>query len=69
MGINTNQQISSEAAVDGQPAVLTMIDDALVALAGRSLVSGHDVVDILLELRSNLAMEMRLDRLRVPVPT
>lgn len=49
-----------EATLDAEPAasdagsVVAIVDDALMAFVGRSLVSGDEVVDRLLDLRSAL---------------
>ena len=48
---------------------LTIVDDALVAFAGRSLVTGDEVMDCLLDLRSALAAATLLRELEAAAIT
>jgi hypothetical protein len=45
-----------------EPA-LALVDDALMAFAGRTLVTGHEVVNCLLDLRNALAAATSLRQL------
>ena len=45
-----------------------MIDDALAGFRGRTLVTGTEVVDFLLDLRLALAAEHSLEALLEPIP-
>ena len=47
---------------------LAIVDEALAAYAGRQLISGDEVMDRLLDLRSALAAELLLDELNTLEP-
>ncbi len=55
----TGRELRSEIA-DAQTELCAVIDDALVRFQGRSLVSGQEVVDFLLDLRTTVAMEAQV---------
>ena len=48
--------------VDLRREMCAVIDNALVQLQGRSLVSGPEVVDFLLDLRSTVEIEVQVAR-------
>jgi hypothetical protein len=64
----THDQAPDRAIAEAQPPIFTMIDDALLRVRGRSLVSGVELVDLLLDLRSTVALELELERVRASVP-
>jgi len=47
---------------DVQTEICAVIDDAIRRCRGRSLVSGQEVVDFLLDLRSTVEMEAQVAR-------
>ena len=67
MRCSTDEPVAERAVAEAQPAIFTVIDDALLRMQGRSLLSGVEVVDFLLDLRSTVALELQLESLRVPV--
>ena len=54
--------------IDMGPAVCAVIDDALLRFRGRTLISGSEVVDFLLDLRIAVDVEARLGALLLPLP-
>jgi hypothetical protein len=62
----------NEATLDGDPAVtdadgaVAIVDEVLMAFVGRSLVSGDEVVDRLLDLRNALVSATLLRELDAP---
>jgi hypothetical protein len=60
---NTNQEnVDAEFA----SAKYALIDEALERFRGRSLVSGTEIVDFLLDLRGGVDIEGQLERLTTP---
>ena len=51
------------SAATGADGVVAIVDEALMAFVGRSLVSGDEVVDRLLDLRNALVSAMLLREL------
>jgi len=45
---------------DVRTEICAVIDDAILQCRGRSLVSGQEVVDFLLDLRTTVAMEAQV---------
>ncbi len=63
---NTRTQENGDSDVTaGKYAV---IDEALIRFRGRSLVSGAEIVDFLLDLRGVVGIETQPQRLRTPIP-
>ena len=56
-----------DQTIDVEAAVCAVIDDALLEFRGRTLVSGSEVVDVLLDLRIAIEAEARLGALLTPV--
>ena len=53
------------SAIPGLDVAVAVVDDALMAFVGRTLVSGDEVVDRLLDLRNALVSAMSLPELKV----
>ncbi len=64
----TYESVPDPAPVDSRPVAFVAIDDALARFRGRSLVSGAEIVDMLLDLRSTVALERHIEQLEAPVP-
>jgi len=68
MAYRTEGQILESPALAAAPTMCSLIDDAIVHFQGRSLVSGNEVVDFLLDLRSAVDAAERLEHVRACVP-
>jgi hypothetical protein len=63
---NTPTQENVDA--DLVSAKYAVIDDALLRFRGRSLVSGAEIVDFLLDLRGVVDIEVQLETLSASIP-
>jgi hypothetical protein len=61
--------VSAEQTIDAGAVVFTAIDDALHRFGGRTLVSGSEVVDLLLDLRIAIEAETRVGALLASAPS
>lgn len=59
--------MTATETIDVKPRAYAVIDGALERFRGRTLLSGTEVVDILLDLRLALDVETGLDALLAPV--
>ena len=58
--------MSADETIHIEPMACTAIDDALLRFRGRTLVSGSEVVDVLLDLRIAVDAERRLGQVLTP---
>jgi hypothetical protein len=59
----------ADETIDMESGVCAVIDDALLRLRGRTLISGSEVVNFLLDLRIAVDVEARLGGLLAPAPS
>jgi hypothetical protein len=57
-----------EASETAEPPAVQFVEGALLALAGRSLVTAAEVVDLLLDLRSALVIDATLRKICIDTP-
>ena len=68
-GLETEGPMLADETIDMEPAVCAVIDDALLLIRGRTLISGSGVADFLLDVRIAVDPETRLVALPFAVPS
>jgi hypothetical protein len=67
--VETEGRMLVGETIDMESGVCAVIDDALLRFRGRTLISGSEVVDFLLDLRIAVDVEARLGALLLPAPS